>query len=81
MVICITIYGSCNRMRETADLTMGGAVMQSGEVVHNDDSSQIPFSRGATKIQTLNYDVHNVKGFTRSDSGFGVEWDTQGASV
>ena len=29
-------------MCETADLTMGGAVMQSGEVVQNDVSSQIP---------------------------------------
>ena len=29
---------------EMADLTMGGVVMQSGVVVQNDVSSQIPFS-------------------------------------
>ena len=52
---------------ETADITIGGMVMQSRVIVQNGVSSQIPFSRGATKIHTLNYHVHTVKGFMRSD--------------
>ena len=35
---------------ETADLTMGGAVMQREVVVQNGVSSQITFCQGATKF-------------------------------